>query len=516
MQSPSDGKIKDFARVTTGGSEPEVVDRCCKRDRHAKRRERKLAASGASFSGPSVPVLASTMSAKSLKLTGAARWLTGTVLLTATIFASAPGIAFPVLCVVVSLPFLAIAILRLLALTYIDRLPAEQEAERVALTTDKSNLPNYAVLVPLYRETEVIDQLVEALLAVDYPHDRLQISLIVEEHDLPTREALRKQNLPRHMRVVVVPPGEPQTKPRALNYALQDAVGDYVVVYDAEDIPDPDQLQRALSVFRASSGSGNVGCVQARLGLYNPHASLLSRQFTIEYNALFGALLPILAHWRLPVPLGGTSNHFPRSILTEAGGWDAYNVTEDADLGIRLARLGYEVRVLSSTTWEEAPEGLGVWLRQRTRWLKGWMQTYLVHMREPRRLWREMGTWPFFALLTLMLAMLFSALLHPVFYVILAVNLAQSSVATGDWSVSGPNILLGLGIANLIVGYFSAIALGAFAVRRLPQIRDLAWHALLMPAYWLLISLAGYRALWQLATDPFAWEKTPHQGRKKP
>ncbi len=460
-----------------------------------------------------LPQLTPEMSARSLRLTGPARWLVGCLLLTGLSAAYAPGIAFPAICAAIGLPFLAIACLRLLALGLAGNLQPNRNEPRQSLDALPEPLPRYAVLVPLYRETAVIDQLIDALLELDYSADRLQISLVVEEHDHPTREALARRSLPAHMRVVVVPPGNPRTKPRALNFALQDAVGDYVVVFDAEDMPEPDQLKRALSLFQ--SAQGKVGCVQARLGLYNPNASLLSRQFTIEYNALFGALLPVLAYLRLPVPLGGTSNHFPRRILQAAGGWDAYNVTEDADLGIRLARLGLEVQVINSTTWEEAPETFRVWLCQRTRWLKGWMQTYLVHMRQPGRLWRELGTWQYLGFQMLMCAMLFSALVHPVFYVLLGINLVSTGTLSGSSTGAGTDVLFSFGLANLAVGYLSAIALGATAVGRSQRTRGLAWHALGMPVYWLLISLAGYRALWQLATDPFSWEKTPHSGRSK-
>lgn len=451
------------------------------------------------------------MSARSLSLAGPARWLAASLALSGLAAALAPGLVFPLMCAVIGLPFLAIAVLRIAALALMDRLEARQDQARQSQRRIQNPLPRYAVLVPLYRETAVLDQLIGALLALDFPVDRLQISLIVEEHDHPTREALAKRQLPAHMRIVVVPPGNPRTKPRALNYALADAVGDYVVVYDAEDMPEPDQLKRVLALYQ--NAKGKVGCVQARLGLYNPKASLLSRQFTIEYNALFGALLPVLAHLRLLVPLGGTSNHFPRPILEKAGGWDAFNVTEDADLGVRLARLGLEVHVVNSTTWEEAPETFRVWLCQRTRWLKGWMQTYLVHMRDASRLRRELGNWRYFGFQTLMCAMLFSALIHPFFYVLVAANLATTGTISGSSHASGTDFLFDFGILNLAVGYLSAIGLGIRSVSRQESLKNLAWHALAMPVYWLLISIAGYRALWQLAKDPFCWEKTPHKGR---
>lgn len=241
-----------------------------------------------------------------------------------------------------------------------------------------------------------------------------------------------------------------------------------------------------------------------------------TRQFSIEYGALFRAILPVLERFGLPVPLGGTSNHFPRRVLDRAGGWDAFNVTEDADLGIRLARLGYRVRMLASTTWEEAPPTFRIWLHQRTRWLKGWMQTYLVHMRRPVSLWRELGAFRFLGFQILMGGMILSALVHPWFYIGLCYVIATEGGLPFADAVQASNWLLALAVFNLLAGYVSAMLLGALAVGcrhdRIDRVA-LAWSALAMPVYWLMISFAGYRALWQLATSPFVWEKTPHTGR---
>ena len=136
---------------------------------------------------------------------------------------------------------------------------------------------------------------------------------------------------------------------------------------------DGDRLSgRALAALMAEPGQ--LGCRQARLNIYNSRTSWLTRQFTIEYTALFDCILPTLERFELPVPLGGTSNHFRRDVLDAVVGWDPYNVHEDADPGIRLARAGWHVGILGSTTWEEAPPTFRIWLGQRKRWLKGWMR----------------------------------------------------------------------------------------------------------------------------------------------
>ena len=237
----------------------------------------------------------------------------------------------------------------------------------------------------------------------------------------------------------------------------------------------------------------------------------LTRQFTIEYTALFDCLLPTLERFDLPVPLGGTSNHFPRAVLDAVGGWDPHNVTEDADLGIRLARAGWHVGMLSSTTWEEAPPTLRIWLGQRMRWLKGWMQTYLVHMRSPRRLWRELGPKRFLGLQVLMGGLILSSLVHPWFYALLALDLWEGRLIGVPHTLAGES-LLWLGVFNLVAGYVSAIALGSVAAARRGRL-GLAAHAALMPLYWLAISYAAYRALFQLVTAPYYWEKTEHTAR---
>ncbi|MCH9764599.1 MAG: glycosyltransferase, partial [Alphaproteobacteria bacterium] len=360
----------------------------------------------------------------------------------------------------------------------------------------------------LYQEADIVPDLLIALKAIDYPIDKLEIFLIVESSDPKTYAAVLDSDLPDHMHVFVVPSSPPQTKPQALNHALAIAQGTCVVVYDAEDVPDPGQLRAAAAILESDP---SVGCVQACLNVYNSDESFFTRQFTIEYTALFDCLLPTLRRLGFPVPLGGTSNHFRRSVLLELGGWDSFNVTEDADLGICLARAGYHVEILSLTTWEEAPANFSVWLRQRTRWLKGWMQTYLVHMRRPKRLLDELGGRGFVGLQVFMGGVLLSVLVHPWFYI-----LAVMDLGSGDFfhpaTTSTGLALWWIGIFNLVAGYCAGVALGSAAVWARGW-RHLVISGLWMPVYWLLISCAAYRALWQLGRAPFHWEKTEHRPR---
>ncbi len=416
----------------------------------------------------------------------------------------APWITLLALSALVTLPFLFVVGLRVISLLAVLRLPAAKPLDQTAAV-----LPVYSVIVPLFHEADVVNGLVRSLLRLDYPRARLDVMLVTESADPATQAALRRLTLPPHIRVLVVPDVPPRTKPKALNYALRQARGDYVVIYDAEDDPEPDQLRRALRMF--SEGPANLMCVQGRLALYNPRPGLIARQFMLEYAALFDAMLHALVRMRLPVPLGGTSNHFPRATLEALGGWDAYNVTEDADLGIRIARIGGVVAVLDSTTFEEAPDSLGVWIRQRTRWLKGFMQTWLVHMRHPLRLWRELGAKGFVGFNAYLGGIVLSALIHPIFL------LAFVWEATFGWLFVFPDTALGsfllaLSTFVLVGGYVSGMAIAGLAAKR-RGLLGLLPHLLLMPFYWLLISVAAYRALLQLMSKPYLWEKTPHSAR---
>ncbi len=330
--------------------------------------------------------------------------------------------------------FVPVIALRLAAAYWLIRGGTRAE-DSVRPRVPDAELPVYSVLVPLYREAHMLPQIVHALTHLDWPAAKLDIKLILEAVDLETIAAARALHLPGNVEIVVVPELHPRTKPKALNYALPLARGEYLVIYDAEDRPDRDQLRRAFAAFRR--GPPNLACVQGALNIYNASDNWLTRQFALEYCALFDALLPALNKLRLPIPLGGTSNHFRMAALKWLMAWDPFNVTEDADLGMRLARSGYRCAMLPSTTYEEAPRHLMSWLRQRTRWLKGYLQTWLVHMRSPRRLWRELGPLGFLGFQTVVGGTILSALVHPWIYVLAGIDLAQGSL------LARPETLLG-------------------------------------------------------------------------
>lgn len=370
------------------------------------------------------------------------------------------------------------------------------------------DLPRYTVLVALYEEARILPQLVKALAALEYPAAKLDIKLILEAVDEETVARARMMDLPPQFEILIVPDGAPRTKPRALNYALQFARGELLVVYDAEDRPDPQQLRMAATRF--ASAPEDVVCLQAQLTIENSYQNWLAKQFTIEYASLFGGILPLLDRARIPIPLGGTSNHFRIGILRKLGAWDAYNVTEDADLGMRIYRAGFRAEVLFSETLEEAACQPGNWLRQRTRWLKGWMQTYQVHMRQPWRLMRELGPIGFFAFQGHFAGVILAALIYPASYVLIAYDATTGRFLSQPHSILDYHLLT-ITIFNLVAGFAGSFVLALFALKRrdlgalLPQI-------LLIPVYWFFISAAAYRALYQFLTAPHYWEKTEHFG----
>jgi glycosyltransferase XagB len=344
------------------------------------------------------------------------------------------------------------------------------------------------------------------LTELDYPPAKLDIKIVLEAVDTATIRAASRLAFPGNVDLIIVPDLQPRTKPKALNYALQFATGDLVVIYDAEDRPEPDQLRKAATVFHHAAA--DVACLQARLDYFNAKENWLSRQFTIEYATLFRGLLPLLSRFGLPLPLGGTSNHFRIGVLRALGAWDPYNVTEDADLGMRLHRAGYRVETLDSTTYEEACCQPAAWVKQRTRWLKGWMQTFGVHMRAPAATLRETGLAGFLAFQAYFAGIIVSSLAHPLFYVLLAWDAIEGTLFKAGATLRD-DILLAIAMANFIGGYAVNLALGVMSLRGTGH-RGLWPHVIFVPLYWLYVSAAAYRAVWQLIQAPFYWEKTEH------
>ena len=367
---------------------------------------------------------------------------------------------------------------------------------------DEANLPVYSILVPLYREGfAVVARLVSNLHALDYPREKLDIKLICEADDLETIAALKACRPPETMEIIRVTPSHPRTKPKACNVALQQIRGEYLVIYDAEDAPASNQLKRAAVMF--GEVARDIACLQAPLNYYNRDENLLTKLFAIEYSALFRLLLPAMQRLELPIPLGGTSNHLRVEALRHAGGWDAFNVTEDADLGMRLAYFGYRTRMLPSLTLEEAPVHMIPWLKQRTRWIKGYIQTWLVFMRDPRELKIRLGVRGYYGFQFFVGAPALTFLLAPIFWAIFIAGIA------GLLPTTLPPGMVGLCIVSFAGGMLSHW-LFARATIQLENWKNMRSATLAYPFYWLLHSLAAARAIWQLAFTPHYWDKTTH------
>ncbi|WP_407935026.1 MULTISPECIES: glycosyltransferase family 2 protein [Clostridium] len=380
---------------------------------------------------------------------------------------------------------------------------------------DERELPVYTILVPMYKESPVILALLENLELLDYPKHKLDIRLLVEEDDVEAQELLESQKLKYYYTIIVVPHALPKTKPKACNYGLINARGEYTVIYDAEDRPDLDQLKKVYLAFARSPES--CCCIQGKLNYYNSNQNMLTRWFTQEYSMWFDLLLPGLMKLNIPIPLGGTSNHFKTEVLKSLNAWDPYNVTEDADLGIRLYASGYTTGIVNSRTWEEANSRIGNWIRQRSRWIKGYMQTWLVHMRFPLRLWHQVRTRGMIGLQVITLATPILPLINPFLWLMLILWFTTHYHLI---PMLFPGLIYYMAAIELIIGNFIFVfsnIVGVFWVIDDLQEKGnyalsfrLVKYALLTPIYWALMSIAAYKAVWQLITNPFYWEKTDH------
>jgi cellulose synthase/poly-beta-1,6-N-acetylglucosamine synthase-like glycosyltransferase len=356
--------------------------------------------------------------------------------------------------------------------------------------------------VPAYGESAVIGDTIRSLCVMDYPRDRLEILVLLERRDLQTRQAVAAVNPPEHVRVVLLPPGKPQTKPRSINLGLMLARGDHLVIFDAEDRPEPDQLRKVAAQFRA--GGPQLAVVQARLNFYNRRQTLLTCLFSLEYSFQWDLMYRGVSRLRLPLPLGGTSNHFRTELLRKVGGWDAWNVTEDADLGMRFAAAGYRLELNDSITWEEAPAAHGAWMRQRTRWLKGHLLTFTVHTRNPFRSVRRFGIWGMVGLTAIVGG-------SPVIAMILPLGFLGMFCPEMSYQIAGHHLGVEqtIGVLAPAASILMLLTYIAGAVVSQHKMGSLLL-SLLSPYYWVLACIAGWRALAQLARSPHQWDKTAH------
>lgn len=406
--------------------------------------------------------------------------------------------------------FVAVAFLASVTFKFVTCLVGARHEATVSVTAEDlaslsdADLPVYTVLVPAYHEASVVPQLMANLADLDYPAEKLEILLLLEEDDWETRAAAAASRPPETMTFVTVPSGHPQTKPKACNVGLFFARGEFLVIYDAEDRPEPDQLKKAVAAF--NKGGDDLVCVQAALNYFNAEENALTRMFTLEYSFWFDYMLPGLEALRFPIPLGGTSNHFRTDDLRRLGGWDPFNVTEDADLGVRAAALGKRVGVIPSTTYEEANNAYGNFVRQRSRWIKGYLQTSLVFLRHPVELVRTLGWRQSFGFGMLIAGTPLSFLAVPPLYAVLVLSII---LPPGRFAPYFPGWVLWASLANLLIGNALMIYVSMMGVFKRGLYGLVLW-ALLNPVYWLLHAMGAYKAVWQLLVRPHYWEKTVH------
>ena len=368
---------------------------------------------------------------------------------------------------------------------------------------DNDTLPVYTILLPVYKEDKLIRKLIWNLRSLDYPRAKLDVKLLIEEDDDKTLNAVKNLDFPANFETIVVPFHMPKTKPKACNYGLYFSRGEYLTIYDAEDVPDSDQLKKVVALFRKLPDEFVV--MQGALNYFNKNENLLTRMFTLEYSYWFDYMLTGLETLDVPIPLGGTSNHFKLNKLLELGAWDPFNVTEDADLGVRVYDKQYKVGVVNSTTLEEANNEFFNWIRQRSRWIKGYMQTYLVHMRKPVDLIRRIGWGGFFGFNFFIGGTAFTFLLYPVlllFFILYLIFSFQVRQYFPDW-------VLYISTFNFIAGNVMMVYVNMMAVFK-RRYYELIMYSMLNPLYWLMHSVAAYKGLWQLIYKPFYWEKTNH------
>ncbi len=382
------------------------------------------------------------------------------------------------------------------------------DAQARAIPDDE--LPRYTVLVPAYNEPEVVADLISAMAALEYPPDKLQILLLLEADDDVTINAAKACTASDMITTVLVPPAEPRTKPKACNYGLHFATGDIITIYDAEDLPEPLQLRRVVGAF--AQLDDNIACIQAKLAYHNGHQNMLTGWFTAEYALWFGYLLPGMMRSTSPIPLGGTSNHLRRDVLDRIGSWDPFNVTEDADLGLRIDASGYHTAVVDSTTLEEANSDPINWVRQRSRWFKGYLQTWLVHIREPVKLYRTLGFRSFLRFNLVLAGTPIIAVLNLLFWLITVLWFLGQPAAVGavfPWYIYFPALVC------LILGNVATIYMNLITLREDDR-SDLLFPALTVPVFWVMMSVAATKGVYQLIRNPSYWEKTFHGLAERP
>jgi glycosyltransferase XagB len=404
----------------------------------------------------------------------------------------------------VALFYLGLIVFKLFTLTASLKDRTVHISEKEIDTIDEEKLPAYTILIPLYDEANVVDQIKEAMTSIDYPAEKLDIWITLEEYDTKTKEAIIRAEFPEHFKIFILPDVKPKTKPKALNAVFPQVRGKFLVIYDAEIVPEPDQLKKAYLAFKKNP---EISCFQTRLDHYNADKNLLTKLFNAEFSFYFDLFLPGLQRFDCPIPLSGHSTHFVTEVLRKVGGWDPYNVTEDCDLGIRLCREGYKTHILDSFSYEEATPTLKSWVNQRTRWMKGFIQTSVVHLRNPLRFMEEVGGLKnFIAFVFTVPGTVIVNLLNLLYWVLL---LSWIFTQSNFIQVLFPGPILYVSTLSFILGNFLFIYLNIVSVYQRKRY-SIVRYLVLTPLYWFLLAVSTVKALFEFIFKPFHWAKTSH------
>lgn len=435
------------------------------------------------------------------------RFLTALLILTIIGLAFYPLATGVTIVALLTLAYFADMVLGLfLAIKSLNKPPEIVSTPEELALLDESQLPMYSILCPLYKESQVLPMFLKSIGKLEWPKDKLDVLLLLEENDRETIDAALNMDMPDCVRVVIVLDSKPKTKPKACNYGISFARGEYAVVYDAEDVPDPLQLKKAYLGFQKVPES--VRCLQAKLNYFNPEQNILTRLFTAEYSLWFDIILPGLQSLDTALPLGGTSNHFRTQDILECEGWDPFNVTEDCDLGVRMFKRGYRTAIIDSVTLEEANSSVKNWIRQRSRWMKGYMQTYLVHMREPAKFFREHGLHAVLFQLMIGLRLVF-ILINPLLWLVTILYFTLRDSLGQSIEALYPSGIFYFATTSMIFGNFLAMYYYMVGCAK-REYWSLIKYVFFVPFYWLLGSMAAVMAAYQLFTNPHYWEKTNH------
>lgn len=363
------------------------------------------------------------------------------------------------------------------------------------------DLPKYCVLLPMRNEpVPVVKALIDNMQKLNYPKDKLDIVMLVDIDD-EYLEDIKKLKIPNHFRILSSEATFPFTKPKVCNLGLITTDAEFVTVYDAEDAPDPDQLLKVLYKFE----DPKVSCVQCRLHYNNKKHNWLSKFFNLEYLTWFSTTIVGLSKVQgegAVIPLGGTSQHLKVKELVEIGGWDAVNVTEDCDLGLRLSRLGKTTVISDSHTNEIAVKELKHWIPQRTRWQMGFMVTYINHCKDIVNLYKELGFYRFMHFMFSIAGNFINPLITPLLFIIW---FRSYFLGYGGETFLNtlPHITL---IGNLI------LIISIHLISSIKFQKGKFWYmSFLQPVYYLLQVITVHRAVYKLITAPYKWEKTAHE-----